>query len=300
MPILASHKEGLVYLEHAKIFVKNDMVNLAKREEAIEKHWTIPIANTCGILLGPGTSLTQQAAKKLSKNNVIVGFVGGGGVPIFYASQSEYRKTEYLQAWIRMWPYEKERLKVAKIFNNIRIENIRAQWEIFFSGEINPDKEIDIFYKRTLKSTNINELMSSEGHFADSLYKLLKIHFNEPNFKRIRKTDKKEKLLGTNSLLTNGNYYAYGLAACALWTLGIPHSMPVSHGRTRRGALVFDLADLVKDACVMPQAFISNSLGHTTGKFKSEVLENLDRANALVCMFDSIKNICELYPEKAL
>jgi CRISP-associated protein Cas1 len=59
-----------------------------------------------------------------------------------------------------------------------------------------------------------------------------------------------------NAFLNHGNYLAYGLAATTLWVLGIPHGFAVMHGKTRRGALVFDVADLVKDAIVLPQAFI--------------------------------------------
>jgi CRISPR-associated protein Cas1 len=52
--------------------------------------------------------------------------------------------------------------------------------------------------------------------------------------------------------LNHGNYLAYGLAATTLWVLGISHSFAVMHGKTRRGALVFDVADLIKDAVVLP------------------------------------------------
>jgi hypothetical protein len=55
----------------------------------------------------------------------------------------------------------------------------------------------------------------------------------------------------------HGNYLAYGLGATATWVLGLPHGLAVLHGKTRRGGLVFDVADLVKDALVLPQAFLS-------------------------------------------
>ncbi|WP_123059786.1 type I-F CRISPR-associated endonuclease Cas1f, partial [Escherichia albertii] len=51
-----------------------------------------------------------------------------------------------------------------------------------------------------------------------------------------------------NRFLDQGNYLAYGLAAVAAWVTGIPHGLAVMHGKTRRGGLVFDLADLIKDA----------------------------------------------------
>lgn len=59
-----------------------------------------------------------------------------------------------------------------------------------------------------------------------------------------------------NNFLNHGNYLVYGLAATALWVLGIPHGFAVVHGKNRRGALVFDNADVIKDAIVLPWTFI--------------------------------------------
>src|SRR5256885_6518537 len=58
---------------------------------------------------------------------------------------------------------------------------------------------------------------------------------------------------GANRYLDHGNYLAYGLGATATWVLGLPHGLAVLHGKTRRGGLVFDAADLVKDAAILPQ-----------------------------------------------
>jgi hypothetical protein len=37
----------------------------------------------------------------------------------------------------------------------------------------------------------------------------------------------------------------------ATWVLGVPHGLAVLHGKTRRGGLVFDVADLVKNTAVV-------------------------------------------------
>ena len=39
------------------------------------------------VLLGPGTSVTQAAMRELSKAGVMVGFCGGGGTPLFTATE---------------------------------------------------------------------------------------------------------------------------------------------------------------------------------------------------------------------
>ncbi len=59
-----------------------------------------------------------------------------------------------------------------------------------------------------------------------------------------------------NRFIGHGQIYlAYGLGATATWVLGLPHGLAVLHGKTRRGGLVFDAADLVKDAVIL-QAFL--------------------------------------------
>ena len=86
---------------------------------------------------------------------------------------------------------------------------------------------------------------------------------------------------------------AYGLAATATWVLGVPHGLAVLHGKTRRGGLVFDVADLVKDASILPQAFISAMRGDDEQEFRQACIENLTRSESLDFMIDSIKAVAD-------
>ena len=76
-----------------------------------------------------------------------------------------------------------------------------------------------------------------------------------------------------NAFLNHGNYLAYGLAASVLWVLGIPHGFALMHGKTRRGALVFDIADLIKDSLILPWAFICAREGMNENKFRQHCLQ---------------------------
>lgn len=92
-----------------------------------------------------------------------------------------------------------------------------------------------------------------------------------------------------NRFLNHGNYLAYGLAATTLWVLGIPHGFAVMHGKTRRGALVFDVADLIKDAIVLPWAFICAKEKMKEQEFRQQILQKFTEHKALDFMFDSVK-----------
>ena len=76
----------------------------------------------------------------------------------------------------------------------------------------------------------------------------------------------------------------------ALPVLTLP-SLAVLHGKTRRGGLVFDAADLVKDAVILPQAFLSAMRGEDEQQFRRQCIEALTRSEALDFIIDSLKHI---------
>lgn len=96
-----------------------------------------------------------------------------------------------------------------------------------------------------------------------------------------------------NRFLDHGNYLAYGLGATATWVIGLPHGLAVLHGKTRRGGLVFDVADLVKDALILPQAFISAASGDEEQAFRQACIDNLTRSEALDFMIETIQDIAQ-------
>jgi len=54
---------------------------------------------------------------------------------------------------------------------------------------------------------------------------------------------------------------------------------------------VFDVADLVKDAVILPQAFISAMAGHEEQEFRQACIESLTRAQSLDFMIDTLKDV---------
>lgn len=137
--ILHSKRANLYYLEHCRLLVKGGRVEYVTDAGKKSLYWNIPIANTTSILLGTGTSVTQAAMRELAKAGVLVGFCGGGGTPLFSANetdvevawmspQSEYRPTEYLQAWVRFWFDDALRLAAAKQLQTKRLERLQQAW----------------------------------------------------------------------------------------------------------------------------------------------------------------------------
>ncbi len=299
--ILHSKRANMYYLEHCRVMQKDGRVLYLTEAQKQNLYFNIPIANTTVLLLGTGTSVTQAAMRMLAQAGVLVGFCGGGGTPLLMANeiewltpQSEYRPTQYLQGWLSFWFNDDERFAAGIQIQRQRIEYLSLVWskdrDLQNEGISIQDKALQTalsrYAERLENATKSADLLLTEAELTKSLYKYIANAINYGDFKRQREaTDK------ANAFLNHGNYLAYGLAATTLWVLGIPHGFAVMHGKTRRGALVFDVADLVKDAIVLPWAFICAKENATEQEFRQQCLQAFTDHKSLEFMFDQVKQL---------
>ncbi|MCX7544238.1 type I-F CRISPR-associated endonuclease Cas1f [Marinicella gelatinilytica] len=299
--ILHSKRANLYYIEHCRVMQKDGRVLYLTEAKKENQYWNIPIANTTVILLGTGTSITQAAMRMLASAGVLVGFCGGGGTPLLMANeiewlmpQSEYRPTEYMQGWMQFWFDDNKRLSAAKKFQLSRLLYLNNVWrkdrDINMEGLDGNSDSIQALLKTTeqeiLNAQKVSKLLAIEADLTKRLYKTVANSIDYGAFRRDREaTDK------ANAFLNHGNYLAYGLAATTLWVLGIPHGFAVMHGKTRRGALVFDIADLIKDAIILPWAFISAKENAKEQEFRQQCLQAFTDQKALDFMFDQVKEV---------
>jgi len=299
--ILHSKRANLYYLDHCRVMQKDGRVLYLQEAKSENQYWNIPIANTTVILLGAGTSITQAAVRMLAQAGVLVGFCGGGGTPLYmgnqiewFTPQGEYRPTQYLQGWLSFWFDDVERFKAAKEIQKSRIHYLLQVWkkdkdlkaEGFNSDDIDIQKALTTFKQKTEQAEKSADLLLTEAQLTKVLYQYAARLTKYGDFTRQR-----EGIDKANAFLNHGNYLAYGLAACTLWVLGIPHGFAVMHGKTRRGALVFDVADLVKDAIVLPWAFICAKENASEQEFRQQCLQAFTNHKSLDFMFDEVKAI---------
>lgn len=282
--ILHSKRANLYYLEHCRVLVNGGRVEYVTDAGKQSLYWNIPIANTTSVLLGTGTSITQAAMRELAKAGVMVGFCGGGGTPLFAAGereldiawqlpQSEYRPTEYLQWWVGFWFDDAKRLEAAKRLQQARLGWIRRQWlnnrHLSEAGfDVDASKLDALLTASSHALAQVSEsmnLLTEEARLSKQLFRLAAHATGYGEFSRAKRGSGADP---ANRFLDHGNYLAYGLGATATWVLGLPHGLAILHGKTRRGGLVFDAADLVKDAIILPQAFISAMRGDDEQTFR--------------------------------
>jgi CRISPR-associated protein Cas1 len=313
--ILHSKRANMYYLEYCRVMQKDGRVLYLTeaQKNGDNQYFNIPIANTTVLLLGNGTSITQAAVRMLAQAGVLIGFAGGGGTPLYMGNdiewmtpQSEYRPTEYIQGWMAFWFDDDKRLRAAKQFQNARIEYLKRVWakdsDLKGDGFSIDDAGIEIalsrFESRTHDASKSSELLLTEAQLTKVLYKFAANNTGTTDFSRQHQDSSQQHADKANDFLNHGNYLAYGLAACTLWVLGIPHGFAVMHGKTRRGALVFDIADLIKDAIVLPWAFICAKENATEQEFRQQVLQKFTDHKSLDFMFEQVKKVALQGKEK--
>jgi len=311
--ILHSKRANIYYLEHCRVLVNGGRVEYVTERGKQSLYWNIPIANTTTVLLGTGTSITQAAVRDMAKAGVLLGFCGGGGTPLFagmeptdgidrtlevawLSPQSEYRPTEYLQRWVSFWFCDSARLAAAKAFQTARLDRLPQHWlrnkSLKDQGFAMDSAQLDVLLGPSrlavLAARDVTALLTEEARLTKQLYRLAVQATGYGDFTRSKRGDHVDT---ANRFLDHGNYLAYGLGATAIWVLGIPAALAVLHGKTRRGGLVFDVADLVKDATILPQAFVSAVKGHSEQEFRQACIEALTRSEALDFMIDTVKAV---------
>lgn len=304
--ILHSKRANIYYLEYCRVMQKDGRVLYLTEEDKSNLYYNIPIANTTCILLGTGTSITQAAMRMLAQAGVLVGFCGGGGTPLLMATeiewltpQSEYRPTEYIQGWLSWWFDDEKRLAAAKTFQLARIDFLQTVWAKdrefknygFDSSHPPLSQLLENHVQHIPQQDNTMHLLQQEARLTKQLYQFAASQTKLSDFTREHATPKRGAPDKANAFLNHGNYLAYGLGATTAWVLGIPHGFAVMHGKTRRGALVFDIADLVKDALVLPTAFICASENASEQAFRQQCLQAFTQHKALDFMFDVVKQV---------
>lgn len=145
---------------------------------------------------------------------------------------------------------------------------------------------MDDYQRQILCQNSTTDLLALEGRLTKQLYRLAATCTDNAGFSRDNRSLDK-----ANVFLNHGNYLAYGLGATTAWVLGIPHGFAVMHGKTRRGALVFDIADIIKDAIVLPLAFICAKDNTSAQEFRQTCLAYFTDYKALDVMFETVKKM---------
>lgn len=287
--LLFSQKAEMLFLERARVYVDGDCVVYTQSESVDEQRFNIPHRNTQILALGTGTSITNEAVRRLAPEGVVLVFTGSNGMPHIMAGITEYHETKYAQGFIQKWIDENQRFSMAKSLTLSRLGFTRRR--LTDSSPVD-EEDIDRLEKKVEAARDVKTLLGVEGDaIRNTFYQRYAQRYLRSTFKRNRDGGTSGAEGQVNTMLNHGNNLAYGLAAGALWHLGIPQAFPLIHGQTRNGGLIFDVADLIKDSVVLPWAFECHQM--PTSNAMRELRHRLDKAGAVKFMMDTVKTLSE-------
>lgn len=292
--LLVTDRNTMVLLERSRVHVDGERVVYHAADPGMIRRFNMPHCNMAVVMLGQGTSITQEAVHKLSDEGVLLAFSGSGGTPILMGTLISYKATEHFRRMLRVYGSEPACLEAAREIMRIRVERMIKVAQLKSSHVCNALlNACDTLSGKVISCTNHGELMAAEAEFARSAYASFCREAAIEGFVRITQDDKDQSRIGTmNRMIDHGNYLAYGVAGAAIWALGIPAHMSVMHGRTRAGGLVFDLADTWKDSVIIPAAATFSATKDEKG-FREEVISKIDDAEMIAFSVSSMNRIID-------
>ncbi len=239
-----------LYLEYGGL--DKDTEGLVFRQA--ETRTPIPIDQVSLVMLGPGTSITQQAAKALAANNCLICFVGEQGVKMYAFGTGGTHSARRLLRQAELYASPAEREKVARRMYQKRFPQPMAT------------------------ETTIQQLRGMEGARVRKTYQDFAKQYNVEWQQRDYDQDDWYGADPLNRALSSANSCLYGLCHAAILSAGYSPAIGFIH-TGKMLSFVYDVADLYKTEITVPVAF------ETVAKSK----EDVERRVRLACR-DLFKN----------
>lgn len=260
---LITEREPIVYLEHAKILCKDGALTAFFKDEPRK---VIPTESTMLLMLGAGTSISQAAAILCSNSNLYLCFARGGSYIHSIWQGGRWQSPEKIVRQALLHNSDADRLNIAKKILKLK----------FVKHNISYDEVLKIKDIPT-----ITKLLSMEGIQARKTYDDLATRNGIENFRREK--DAKEGINSAVTLLSNA---LYSYCTAVIIQFGFHPSVGFIHGKTRRGGLAFDMADIFKYELCLEPAF--QTKGTQTTKNEIADFSNRLKSNNLKIIKDMI------------
>lgn len=225
---LTTEKEPFLYVEKSVVCMKDGFLTLLSGKDGKK---VIPPASHLLMMLGAGTSITQEAVIFSAQHDMHIAFARGGSNIHSFFMEGRYQDPKRLVNQVKN--QEKYKFEIAKELMKIRFKLLNE----------NKDEEVEL-------CNNMDQLILFEARWAKSLYRKYCIKYKVNNFKR--DFDGVDLI---NKRLNILNNVLYSLCSAIILSCSLNPSIGFIHGYSRRGGFSFDLADLIKTKTVFDFAF---------------------------------------------
>lgn len=268
-------RHGLLWLERGNLVADDGTVNFrtAGFADLPAGTYGIPHQTVSFLLLGPGSTLSHDAARILARHGTGVAMVGEGGVRLYASMPPQPDQATRARAQARAWADPARRLGVARRM---------YAWRL---GEILPEDDIAV-------------LRGIEGARMKALYKRLAEQFGISWHHRLYDRAEPEATDQPNQAINHAATAVLGLAQLAVAVAGAIPQLGFIH-EDSGFAFPLDIADLFRDSVTVPVAFAAVKQ-RQAGEHRDEPLERTVRRLAgkrfrqdklVVQMIDRIKEL---------
>jgi len=213
-------------------------------KEKIEKYIPVPIETLVLLMLGPGTSITHEAIKRISESRCLVAWTGEMGVRFYSSGYTGTYSSKNLLQQVEMYADEKKRGIVVRQMYQKRFED--------------PIKD----------SASIEQIRGMEGVRVRRIYaecsEKYGVKWNGRNYNQAN-WDYSDPV---NRALSSANSCLYGVVHSAILACGLSPAIGFVH-TGKQLSFVYDIADLYKAEITIPLAF--ETVKNTSFQIEREV-----------------------------
>jgi len=196
----------------------------------LDKVIPVPIETLTVLMLGPGTTITHEAIKRISESRCLVAWTGESGVRFYSSGYNGTYSSRNLLRQAELWANEALRGKV-----------VRQMYQWRFNETIPPEKSIE-------------QIRGMEGIRVRARYAELANEFGVIWSGRSYDQDNWNYGDPLNRALSSANSCLYGISHAAILACGLSPGIGFVH-TGKQLSFVYDIADLYKTEITVPSAF---------------------------------------------
>lgn len=225
---------SFLYVDIARIAKDdNGVAALVSTPERGTERIYLPTASIAAVMLGPGTSITQPAARQILRDGSSIVLCGTMLSRCYGAMTHDDLTTRWLHAQVNAWADPDQRAEVAR----------RLYVRRFSDPEL-------------AEGRTIAQLRGMEGHRVKAAYRQ-HAQRHGIRFRRAYDAENFESGDPVNQALTAANQVLYGVVHATILALGMSPALGFIHTGSQR-SFVYDVADLYKTELAIPVAFANH------------------------------------------
>lgn len=224
-------RHGLLWLSRGNLYVEDGCLRFlaAGTDEIAPGTYSIPYQTVSMILIGPGTTVTHDVLRLMSRHGTLLAAVGEGGVKLYTAPPMGQGRSAVARAHARLWADEDSRLHVARRMYALRF------------GEVLPHREISV-------------LRGIEGARLKDSYRILAERYGVEWKGRRYDRERPETDDVPNQAINHAATFVEAAADIAVAAVGALPPLGFIHEESSN-AFTLDIADLWRVETTLPLAF---------------------------------------------